>query len=819
MKDSAVPALLAPALAWHDAGWCVVPIKADGSKSPAVAWKDYGTGTMTTRAQVSEWFSDERYGVGVVMGDASGGGMMLELEARAVAAGAPQRLVSIAQDNGLDALLTRVMQGAWARSPSGGMHLYIRTEGATPRNQKLATRVGADGVEVIAETRGQGGQAVVPPTPGRFHPLGGTGWGWIRGGPGTAAVLTGEDTEAILILLSALDEPPPAAAPQRFSSPTPKGDSDGPGVADDFNARTTWAEILGPSGWIMLRTLGSVSYWRRPGKDDPGISATTGRNESDNLYVFSTSAGLPTEKAMSRFRVYAHLRHGGNESAAAKALYAEGYGKRPTTPPELPARPLSLVHSAPAAPPTTVGNTALALRPVPRTIRESEDANVNLLVSSYSHRLRYCPERGRWLAWDDRRWVWQAANHGAAVEAARVLARVLPEESKPELAHKIRSLSGRGILSVVGIAAADPRMAVSLSDLDADPWALNTPAGVVDLRTGLLTPPDPNQLHTRATACAPGDYITDGAWATFLTQTFGGDQTLIDYVRRLVGYSATGQVRAHILPFAQGPGGAGKGSFLEAVRGVLGDYATTAPAGFLMGQRFGQHETEIARLAGARFVLCSEVNEDDHFDEQRVKQLTGGDTLTARFMRQDHFSFVPTHHLWLMGNNQPAVRNGGHAFWRRLRLIPFSRIVPEDQIVDDLQGTFARDCGPEVLAWIIAGAAECYRDGLGEPPSVKVATAGYEHDQDSVGRFTEDLCLMTAPETPGYMVPVARVRGAYEKWCSEAGEQPVSAKALTMSLRSRFGVVSTKGANGVRHYDGLHLVIADQTEVEPWQNR
>jgi putative DNA primase/helicase len=364
-------------------------------------------------------------------------------------------------------------------------------------------------------------------------------------------------------------------------------------------------------------------------------------------------------------------------------------------------------------------------------------------------------------------------------------------------------------------AATDGRVAVALADLDAHPWELNTPAGIIDLRTGQTTPPDPDRLHTRVTAVAPDMDADTTFWARFLDQTFDGTtptgSELIHYLQRLVGHSAVGVVGPHVLPFAQGSGGNGKGVFLETCVRVLGDYATTAPSGFLMAKIHASHETEIARLAGARMVLCSEVNEDDRFDEAKVKQLTGGDTLTARFMQQDHFSFTPTHHLWLMGNHQPAVRAGGRSFWRRLRLIPFTREVPEDQVIDDLQGILAREHGPAVLAWIIRGAVDYAARGLREPDQVKSATADYAHEQDTVSRFLEERCRLGGG---GHVqLKVALVRGAYERWCADEGEQPVTAKAFGMQLQ-RHDVVAVKGSRGQRFYRGITL-LADDLDDEP----
>jgi putative DNA primase/helicase len=205
-------------------------------------------------------------------------------------------------------------------------------------------------------------------------------------------------------------------------------------------------------------------------------------------------------------------------------------------------------------------------------------------------------------------------------------------------------------------------------------------------------------------------------------------------------------------------------------------------------------------------VLCSEVNEEDHFDEAKIKQLTGGDTLTARFMHQDHFTFTPTHQLWLMGNHRPTVKSGGHSFWRRLRLIEFNREVPENKIIDDLQGILATNHGPALLNWIIAGAVAYHQGGLQEPQSVKAATASYAHDQDTVARFLEEVCHLGGGEL--VQIKVSIVRAAYDRWCLEVGEQPVTPKAFGTAL-SRAGVDS-KRTKSARFYMGITLLTDDE---------
>lgn len=603
--------------------------------------------------------------------------------------------------------------------------------------------------------------------------------------------------------LAAIPEPEPAP---RLAAVRVDDGSISPG--DDFAVKTDWADILQPLGWRYAYSRGTTRYWRRPGKDTAGISATTNALNTDRLHVFTTSTDFEVG-SHSKLGAHAVLNHGGDLKAAAKALKDSGFGMPPpltADPTEqrqiinelLPPGPDPIVLAA-------VDGTAVRVvnepAPAPERFGATEDGMARALVAHHGHQLRFCPQRGSWLAWTGNTWSWDAGEIHR--EKIRDLARDLPETEGWRLFKK-RALSAAGVAGIARLAQSDTRVVVPFAALDSKPWDLNTPTGIVDLRTGQLRPADPGALHTRITKAAPDPSADVSMWLMFLSQTFGSNVELVSYLQRLVGYSAVGYVGAHVLPFAFGSGGNGKGVFLEAVAGVLGDYATSAPVGFLMTQLHSGHETEIARLAGARMVLCSEVNEADRFDEAKVKQLTGGDTLTARFMRQDHFSFRPTHQLWLMGNHKPEVRSGGRAFWRRLRLVPFLHEVPEDRVIEDLQATLVAEHGAALMAWIVAGAVAYATGGLRDPESVKAATAEYQKDQDTVARFVEDCCHLGGGEA--VKTRTAAVRTAYERWCTTEGETPVTSKALSMALRQRFDIGLYKGAQGARFYAGLALL-------------
>lgn len=799
-----------------DADISIIPVKADGTKAPALPWKPY-TQQRADHDTATAWFTDTTYGLGIITGSISNNLLMVEIEGDHISL-LPE-LVDTAHASGLSDLWQTVSTGWVEQSPSGGMHWLIRTTNPPQGNQKLAR---AEDGTVIAETRGEGGYVVAAPTSGAVHATG-KAWTRIIGGPTTIPTLDTDNTTALLELFSSLNQHTPtvvdAPPPTRPHNP----DTDGVRPGDDYNARADWSDIL--TGWTPVKTFhdGGIG-WRRPGKNDPGISATTGRNDADNLYVFSSSTEFEQEKAYSKFAAHTLLNHGGDWAAAARDLAGKGYGSEPhiRAPHPIGDTTSQLLNLNPGDTPTTEGSLATVHNldqhrdTNSNSLAQSDDGNALLLVNRHRDRIRYCTDRGRWLVWNGHVWTWQAASGGLVREFAKQVARTLPEGEKAELRHKRHALSAPGTSNMLTQAATDSRITVTMDDLDAHPWELNTPGGIIDLRAGTLQPSDPNKLHTRTTGCVPNLAADNTLWERFLTTTFAGDTDLIGYLQRLTGYSTVGEVLEHILPFALGSGGNGKSVFFEVIAGVLGDYATSSPSGFLMASAFHQHSTEIARLSGARFVTCSEVNESDRFDEAKVKELTGGDSLTARFMRQDDFTFTPTHHLWLMGNFRPAVLSGGDGFWRRVRVIPFTHTVPATERIDGLAQKLITEHGPAVLAWIMQGAADYAQRGLDEPAVIGQATEQYATDVDTVGRFMDEEChTATGPSARSLTVGVPELRKAYERWCDDNGEQPLSGRAFTDHLKRRGVLVgrdAPKGSQGRRLYGGITLVSRDSDE-------
>lgn len=819
--------MLEHALTLHTAGLAIIPITPDGTKKPAIAWKAYQT-QPPTRAQIENWWTAmPGHGIAMLTGSPSGHLEMIELEAAATHA--LPALETEAARRGATDLWHAVTRGWVHASPSGGIHWHIRLTTSTPMpgNTKIARRRDPDTGrwQVLAETRGEGGYTIIPPTPGTCHPTG-KPWTLLTGIPEDAPTLTLQQRDLIhAIIATVLDEPDQPAAPAPLSlTRRAAARADGaktPG--DDYEARTPWEDILQPHGWQIHHRTATETHWTRPGKDlRDGVSATTGHaDDRDRLYVFSSSTDFEPETPYTKLGAYALLNHGGDHSAAVRALAAEGYGD--------PLPPRATVFditptTPPAATPATYGNLALAThhdhdpgedaRIQARTLDHTDDWAALQLVAEHGHEIRYAADRGRWLHWTGTTWTIEPATGGHVRELAKHVARALPEDDRAETAAKKRFLSATGTTATLTQAQTDPRITVAWDHLDAHPYELNTPGGIVDLRTGRLGPSDPARLHTRTTTITPDWDTPPGLWTYFLETTFEGqDPAMIPYLQRLLGYSITGAVTHHVLPFLHGAGANGKSTMLDTVMHLLGSYAGSTPAGFLM-QGMQQHETEIARLSGLRFVVASEVNERDRFDEAKVKQLTGGDTLTARFMRQDHFTFTPTHHLWLMGNKQPRVQTGGESFWRRLRLIPFANVVPAADRDPDLPRRLIDEEGPAILAWIIDGARDALTGGIRDPESVLAGTREYASEEDALGRFVEDRIHLGAGREKA-----ATVRADYEAWCHDAGEQPMPANVLSRELKSRWGIQTVK-SNGTRYYDGVQLYAPDtDDDTDPASDR
>ncbi|MDX3434329.1 phage/plasmid primase, P4 family [Streptomyces sp. ME01-18a] len=455
----------------------------------------------------------------------------------------------------------------------------------------------------------------------------------------------------------------------------------------------------------------------------------------------------------------------------------------------------------------------------------TDRGNAKLFACMYRDRFRHVEGLG-WFSWEEYRWR-RTGGEKAAVWAAGDMAEQMPHtdpyvtfSDRDVAAHRRRTQSTAGMMALLQQAKAAPSLSLNPEVLDGDIYALCTPGGVVDLRTGKLRKPNAlTDMHSRATTVGPLR-MPIPRWQNFLRDTFGDDEVGLEttrFLHLLLGYSITGDVGGQILPFLYGSGANGKSVLLDVMMQVLGDYADAAPPGFLMEKgKFNEHSTELTELHGRRIVVCSELRPNDKFNEARVKLLTGGDKITARRMRQDYFSFTPTHKLWLLGNHRPEVDTGGYAFWRRIRLIPFDRKVPDRRKIDNLAAELVQEEGPGILYWLIEGARRylATRDPLVGPSSVRLATEAYAKTEDHIGRFLTERCTTTSGPGPHSELRVEQklLYETYVRWCTDEVIRPATSRAFAGRVRQELSLASPAEMiknNNRKLYPGLALLAAE----------
>jgi putative DNA primase/helicase len=351
--------------------------------------------------------------------------------------------------------------------------------------------------------------------------------------------------------------------------------------------------------------------------------------------------------------------------------------------------------------------------------------------------LRYDVGRGLWFEWNGTRWL--ADNKLVGIESAREYCRQLADQAKTSGGWSKEIESERFATAVEKIARSNRSMATATSEWDADEFLLGTPGGTVDLRTGHLRSANPDDKITRATLVSPAASSNCPRWRKFLKEATGDDDELIDYLQRFVGYSLTGVVREHALLFIHGPGGNGKSVFANVIGRLLKDYATVASFDTFTESKGDRHSAEIATLAGARLVSASEPEKGKAWAESKVKLITGGDEISARFMHGNPFTFRPQFKLLFTANDKPVLRSVNEAMRRRFHVVRFAYkpAVPDTGLESNL---IAYE-GAEILRWAIEGALEWQRrESLCVPRSIVAATADYLAEFDVFGPWIETQC-------------------------------------------------------------------------------
>lgn len=405
----------------------------------------------------------------------------------------------------------------------------------------------------------------------------------------------------------------------------------------------------------------------------------------------------------------------------------------------------------------------------------SQDALALRFADLLHGELRYCAAWGKWLVWGGTRW--REDDTLGHVNFARDICRKGAAECDSQREAKALA-SANTVWAVHRLAGADRRLAVRPDQFDCNTWLLNTPNVTIDLRTGDQWPHRKTDYITKMTSVSPeGDCPL---WLQFLDRVTDGDVELQAFLQRMCGYCLTGSTQEHALFFLYGLGANGKTVFLEAISGILFDYAKTAPIETFVHSHSDRHPTEIAALRGARMVSASETSAGRRWAVSRIKALTGGDKVAARFMRQDFFVFTPAFKLVIAGNHRPALRAVDEAIRRRFHLVPFTVTIPEHERDPELGEKLKRE-SPGILAWMISGCDDWLECGLEPPEAVKAATEAYLDSQDAIGAWLDECCQRDGR----VWTSSAELYLSWKVWADQSGEFVGSQKKFADRLESK----------------------------------
>lgn len=426
----------------------------------------------------------------------------------------------------------------------------------------------------------------------------------------------------------------------------------------------------------------------------------------------------------------------------------------------------------------------------------TEDAGAREFVRRHLDELLYCHGHGAWFRWVGSHW--EREGTGMALDYARAVAHDLSEgvESKGRAAVRNSKFAG----GIVRFAQADRSFAVKADTWDTDPFLLGTPDGTVELKSGVLRPARPEDRITRVTAVGPTPAATCPTWLKFLDDITRSDQGLIEFLRAWFGYCLTGDTREHAILFCYGGGGNGKSVLINTLRGILGDYSITAAMDSFAASQNDRHPTDLAMLRGARLVTASETEEGRQWAEARIKQMTGGDPITARFMRRDYFTYQPQFKLTIIGNHKPSLKNVDDAARRRFNIVPFERkpTNPDRQLEEKLRAEW-----PAILRWMIDGCLAWQKEGLRRPEVMILATEDYFSDQDCLGQWIDEECE-AEPANQSKSELVSELFSAWSRYAKGAGEDPGSKKSFSGAMARR-GFGKRRGHRGVRFITGVRL--------------
>jgi putative DNA primase/helicase len=445
----------------------------------------------------------------------------------------------------------------------------------------------------------------------------------------------------------------------------------------------------------------------------------------------------------------------------------------------------------------------------------TDDALGLRFTETFAPALRFVAAWNRWMIWDGK--LWKKDDTLRVFDLVRRSMRVISAEAEDPKVRAILS-SAKTVVGIEKLVRGDRQHAAMADQWDADPWLLNTPGGIVDLRTRELSPHNPTHLMTKSASVTP-DGVPGGdcpRWRRFLERVTGNNAELEAYLKRVAGYWLTGLTREHAMWFFFGTGRNGKGVFLNTLVRIMGDYAMVASPDTFTESGSNKHLTVLARLQGARLVVAQETEEGVPWAEARIKSVTGGDPITANFMRQDPFTFTPQFKLGISGNHKPGLKSVDEAIRARFNLVPFTITIPPSERDPGLSEKLWEEA-PGILSWMIEGCWDWQNNAkrLNPPGLVTAATSEYFDTEDATSVWIGECCRVD-PQADAISSVLFK---SWTDWAYRQGERPGSHKAFSRTME-RHGYQKKREDDGV-HVLGIELIPppAAPSRTEPQGDR
>ncbi len=774
------------ALTWYDQGFCVIPVRSDGSKRPSFDWKPFMS-QRATRSLTAKWYEqDPSRGVGLICGKISGNLEMTELEGDYTDGLALDKLRVECDARDilwLWDLLTEQGYSEW--TANGGIHTVYRiSDHDVPGNTKLA--MDPTGKITYAETRGEGGFVVVAPTTGlackhdTFHEDG-DNWIVAAGEIGQVPTITWDQREALHAAIKAAFD---RRVDKVYEAPAPRPARemrDGevkPG--DDFDERGDWATILTERGWTYAGQMRGQETWTRPGKDPrQGHSAALGHMGSDNIYVWSGMG--EGERKYSKFQFVCFSDFNGDFAATTKFLAQQGYGTPLETRPTSMLRRVDFDYSDLLGRPMTdaengsetveVEASPEAPKPRPRIEKWTEVGVARfagkIFGDAYIQVTEEGSERGAqgWRVFENGVWredldrsvrramikisdFTEAQAESISDKAAEAYATNATDENKKAASNASRLLtfaksiaSERGIKAVSKLFADNHGVTRSIKAFDANKSLLALENGTFDLTSMTLKPHDRDDLLTKRMPVTFDAEATCPTWDQAMTAWIP-DAEMRDYVQRALGYTLLGDPSEGVFFIPWGKTGCGKSQFIKTIQALFGDFGTTAEASTFRDKTWSASTAtnNLHDLMGKRFVSSSETTEGRGLDTELVKRATGDDSVTTRALYQSNITWDPEFVLWMATNYKPVLPADDDAIWRRVKPIHFpSNFSASSERIMGLGRRLINEELAGIFNWLLEGVRKYRERGLSEPAAMSEAVKEYRDENDPVSQFLAEF--------------------------------------------------------------------------------